>query len=139
MSPQPISSVAREFGLRASALRYYERIGILPRASISGGKRHYDAAGLNRIAIIQCARAAGFSLADIRELFTGYSQAVPASRRWRELTKRKQAQLEDAARRIRDMQSLLEKMGRCGCDGLDLCGARIRGKTACAPGRTTVR
>ncbi|HEX4330654.1 MAG TPA: MerR family transcriptional regulator [Usitatibacter sp.] len=138
MSPQPISTVARQFGLRASALRYYERIGILSRASISGGKRHYDAAGLNRIAIIQLARSAGFSLADIRELFTGYAQSVPASRRWREITERKQAQLEDTARRIRGMQLLLSKMGRCGCDGLDLCGARIR-KAACAPGRTLVR
>ena len=128
MSPQPISSVARQFGLRASALRYYERIGLLPRALISGGKRHYDAAALNRIAIIQRARAAGFSLADIRELFSGYSDSVPASRRWREMTLRKQAQLEDAARRIREMQSILRRMGHCGCDGLDLCGSRIRGK-----------
>ena len=135
MSPQPISSVARQFGLRASALRYYERIGILPRASISGGKRHYDAAALNRIAIIQRARAAGFSLADIRDLLSGYSSTVPASQRWRELTKRKHAQLEDAARRIREMQSLLEKMARCGCDGLDLCGERIRGQAVCPPAR----
>lgn len=135
MTPLPISSVARQFGLRASALRYYERIGILPRARISGGKRHYDDDALNRIAIIQRARAAGFSLADIRELFSGYSQAVPASRRWREIAKRKHAQLEDAAGRIRDMQSLLEKMASCGCDGLDLCGARIRGSAPCTQGR----
>jgi len=131
MAPQSISTVARQFGLRSSALRYYERIGLLPRVRISGGKRHYDESIVNRIAIIQRARAAGFSLADIRELFSGYSDSVPVSRRWRELTKRKQVELEAATQRIRDMQALLEKMARCGCDALDACGDRIRGKVKC--------
>jgi MerR family redox-sensitive transcriptional activator SoxR len=131
MLPVPISEVAKQFGLRSSALRYYELIGIMPRAGISGGRRHYDTASLNRLAIIQRARAAGFSLADIRELFSGYSEAVPASRRWKDLTRRKHAELEAAVRRIRDMQSLLEKMARCGCEELDRCGGRIRGKDGC--------
>ena len=131
MSTEPISRVAKQFGLAASALRYYERIGLLPPARIVGGRRHYDAVILNRIAIIQRARAAGFSLADIRELFSGYADAVPASRRWRELTRRKSAELEATAQRIRDMQALLEKMGRCGCDGIDACGGRIRAKSKC--------
>src|SRR5438270_11996116 len=104
MPPVPISEVAKQFGLRSSALRYYERIGLLPAATISGGRRHYDATILNRISIIQRARAAGFSLAEVRELFQGYAEAVPASRRWQELTQRKQAELEGAVRKIRDMQ-----------------------------------
>jgi len=131
MSLEPISKVAKQFGLRSSALRYYERIGLLPPARIVRGKRHYDAHTLDRLAIVQRARAAGFSLADIAELLSGFSEEVPASRRWRELTQRKHAELEAAAKRIREMQELLEKMSRCGCEKLETCGRGIRTKARC--------
>jgi len=131
MSLEPISKVAKQFGLRSSALRYYERIGLLPPARIVSGKRHYDAAILDRLAIVQRARSAGFSLADIAELLSGFSEEVPASRRWRELTRRKHAELEAAAKRIHDMQDLLDKMSRCGCEGVEICGRKIRTKGPC--------
>jgi len=38
------------------------------------------------------------------------------------------AELEDAARKIRDMQELLEKMGGCGCETLDACGSVMRSR-----------
>ena len=59
MSELTISEVARQVGLQASAIRYYERIGLLPRAPRMSGQRRYDTTALYRLAIIQRARQLG--------------------------------------------------------------------------------
>jgi MerR family transcriptional regulator, redox-sensitive transcriptional activator SoxR len=117
-----ISSVASRFGLRPSALRYYEQIGILPETVRIGGQRRYDAAVLRRLAVIQRARQVGFSLDEIAQLFSGFERSTPASKRWRELAWSKLVELERAAESITTMQNLLREMARCECDALDECG-----------------
>jgi MerR family redox-sensitive transcriptional activator SoxR len=117
-----ISEVARQVGLRPSALRYYEQIGILPSPPRRGGKRRYDSSALHRLTVVQRARQLGFSLAEIRLLFTGFSRETPASERWRRLTTRKLAELDAMMERVRSMQELLRKMQGCRCHTLDQCG-----------------
>ena len=74
-----ISEVARQVGLQASAIRYYEQIGLLPRAQRVNGQRRYDATTLYRLAIIQRARQLGFTLSEIRHLFFGFRVMLVAS------------------------------------------------------------
>jgi MerR family redox-sensitive transcriptional activator SoxR len=125
MRPLTITQVAKQFGLRSSALRYYEQIGILLPANRVSGRRRYDGAALRRLAVIQRARQLGFSLEEIRELFAGFRPGTPASQRWRELSQRKLAQLEATVEHIMIMQKLLRQMGNCRCDVLDECGAGL--------------
>lgn len=120
-----ISEVARRFGLRSSALRYYEQIGILAPVSRVSGQRRYDSPSLRRLAVIQRAREAGFALEDIRELFAGFRPGVPASQRWRQVSQRKLVELERAITRLSAMKDLLSRMGNCTCDALDECGAAL--------------
>src|SRR5437867_10093647 len=80
-----ISEVARQVGLQASAIRYYERIGLLPRAPRMSGQRRYDTTALYRLAIIQRARQLGFTLSEIRHLFFGFRDITRPSERWRTL------------------------------------------------------
>lgn len=117
-----ISQVADRFGLRPSALRYYEQIGILPETVRIGGQRRYDAALLKRLAVIQRARQVGFSLEEITQLFSGFDKSTPASKRWRELAESKLDELEQAQAGIATMQNLLRGMARCDCGALDECG-----------------
>lgn len=130
-----ISQVAKQFGLRASALRYYEQVGILPPADRISGQRRYDAASLRRLAVIQHARQSGFSLAEIQQLLSGFEPGTRASRRWQQLSKRKLAQLDASMERIKRMQGLLRRMGDCHCDALDECGAALL--QHCADGERT--
>jgi MerR HTH family regulatory protein len=58
-----ISDVARVCGLRTSAIRYYEQIGILPPAMRKNGRRRYDKSALFRLAVVQRAGETGFTLA----------------------------------------------------------------------------
>src|SRR5229473_2173973 len=112
-----ISEAAREVGLRASAIRYYEQIGILPAAQRSGGQRRYDAAVLVRLAIVQRARQMGFTLDEIHELFFGFRKTTPASERWKVLTRRKIAELDALVKQIKEMQTLLQRLQDCcTCD-----------------------
>jgi len=118
-----ISEVARQIGLKASAIRYYERIGILPPARRTSGQRRYDATVLYRLAVVQRARQMGFSLDEIRRLFFGFRQNTTASDRWKKLSERKLADLESLATQITEMQRLLKSMmEHCHCDALDQCG-----------------
>ena len=117
-----ISDVARRFGLRPSALRYYERIGIVPPPRRVSGKRRYDLEALRRLAVIQSARQAGFSLEDVAELFSGVNGDARPSVRWKHLAQRKLAELDAAAARIETMRALLKNMGHCQCDALEACG-----------------
>src|SRR5215471_14131208 len=118
-----ISQVARQVRLRPSAIRYYERIGLLPPAERLSGQRRYEPRVLYRLAIIQRARQLGFTLAEIRYLFFGFRDVTRASERWRTLSKRKLADLEQLMNGIKTVRGLLQKlMTRCRCHTLDQCG-----------------
>lgn len=61
----PIGEVARRTGVATSAIRYYERIGLLAPAPQRGGKRWYDEAALRRLVFIGMLQDAGLQLDDI--------------------------------------------------------------------------
>src|ERR1700688_1074277 len=126
MAQLTISQVARQIRLRPSAIRYYERIGLLPRAPRSSGQRRYDTTALYRLAIIQRARQLGFTLTEIRHLFFGFRDITRASERWRTLSQRKLAELDDLMAGIKAVRGVLKKlMTKCRCDTLDQCGKGI--------------
>jgi len=120
-----ISDVARVFGLRTSAIRYYEQIGILPPAMRKNGQRRYNNTVLFRLAIVQRARETGFTLEEIRELFFGFPPGTPPPKRWHQLSQRKIAELRDRMKRLKLMEKLLKRVENCHCDALDECGEKI--------------
>lgn len=121
-----ISEVARQVGLQPSAIRYYERIGILLPGERISGQRRYDATVLYRLAVIQRARQIGFTLDEIRQLFFGFRNVTRASERWRKLTGRKLEELDALMDGITTMRRLLKKMMKnCHCDTLEQCGKGI--------------
>jgi MerR family redox-sensitive transcriptional activator SoxR len=123
MAQLTISQVARQVRLRPSAIRYYERIGLLPRAERRSGQRRYDPAVLYRLAIIQRARELGFTLTEIRHLFFGFRDATRASERWRTLSQRKLAELDHLMDGLKAVRGVLKKLTtKCRCDTLDQCG-----------------
>ncbi len=121
-----ISAIARQLGLRPSAIRYYEQIGLLPPPVRISGRRHYDPAALKMLAVIQRARECGFTLEEIKRLFFGFGPRTAVSARWRNLCSRKYAELEEAIRHLRAMQEVLSRMqARCRCESLEQCGGGI--------------
>jgi MerR family redox-sensitive transcriptional activator SoxR len=121
-----ISEVARQVGLRPSAIRYYEQIGLLPPTERRGNQRRYDTTILYRLAIIQRARQLGFTLDEIRQLFFGFGPVARASERWQKLLHIKLEELDNLMDSVRAVRRLLKKMVEdCHCETLDQCGKGI--------------
>jgi MerR family redox-sensitive transcriptional activator SoxR len=120
-----ISDVARVFGLRTSAIRYYEQIGILPPPVRKNGQRRYEKSVLYRLAVVQRARESGFTLDEIRELFFGFRSATRPPKRWHQLSERKIAELRIRMERLRLMETLLKQMKGCRCNALAECGEKL--------------
>ena len=57
-----IGEVARRTGVEASALRYYEKQGVLPPARRAGGQRRYDEQAVRMVLVLRFAQQAGFTL-----------------------------------------------------------------------------
>jgi MerR family redox-sensitive transcriptional activator SoxR len=126
MAQLTISQVARQIRLRPSAIRYYERISLLPPAERVSGQRRYDPTVLYRLAIIQRARQLGFTLREVRHLFFGFRDITRPSERWRTLSQRKLAELDHLMDGIKAVRGVLNKlMTKCRCDTLDQCGKGI--------------
>jgi MerR family redox-sensitive transcriptional activator SoxR len=122
MAQLTISEVGNRVGLRPSALRYYEEIGILQPPARVGGQRRYDNTALHRLAVIQRARSLGFSLREIRTLLHEFPADAPPAERWTTLARQKLVQLATLMSRIKDRESLLQRQGMCSCKSLDECG-----------------
>jgi len=120
-----ISEVARVFGLRTSAIRYYEQIGILPPPLRKNGQRCYDKSVLYRLAVVQRGREMGFTLDEIRELFFGFEPGTSPPKRWHQVSKRKIAELRNRMKRLKMMETLLKRMEKCHCAALEECGEKL--------------
>jgi len=116
-----IGTIARRAGLATSAIRYYERLGLLPQARRLNGQRSYGDDVLVRLEVIRGAVAAGFTLQEIRKLFAGR----PYSARLRRLAAKKIDELDRSIARAHVMQGLLQKALRCRCLTLEECGRRM--------------
>src|SRR5204863_8375762 len=125
-----ISDVARVFGLRTSAIRYYEQIGILPPPLRKNGQRRYEKSALVRLAVVQRAQESGFTLDEIRELFFGFRAATRPPKRWHELSERKIAELQLRMKRLKLMQSLIKQIQGCRCKALEECGEKLLSKSS---------
>jgi MerR family transcriptional regulator, redox-sensitive transcriptional activator SoxR len=121
----PISEVARVFGLRTSAIRYYEQIGILPPPMRRNGQRRYNNSALFRLAVVRRARETGFKLEEIRELFFGFPPGTRPPKRWHQLSQRKIAELHERMKRLKQMEKLLKRVEDCRCNALDECGEKL--------------
>jgi len=111
----PISAVARQGGLRPSAIRYYESIGLLPPPRRVNGRRRYEPDVLKNLAVIRLAQQAGFTIAEIRTLFRGFAPDTPASARWRSLAEQKLPEVEARIVRATAIWDALAALLRCEC------------------------
>ncbi|HEY6050921.1 MAG TPA: MerR family transcriptional regulator [Thermoanaerobaculia bacterium] len=116
-----IGELSRRTGLPPSALRYYEQERLIPPAPRRSGQRDYEDRDVTAVAVVQLARQAGFSIAEVRQLVGQFGRE-----RWRRLAERKLDQVRETAGRLAEMTRLLEKLLECDCPDLDFCGRVIR-------------
>jgi MerR family redox-sensitive transcriptional activator SoxR len=116
-----IGEVAAQAGISVSALRYYERIGLLPAAEREQGRRRFPASTVRRLGTIAAAKRAGLSLAEIRSLLSTLDGGALPRESLPALAERRLPEAEPriaAATRQRDW---LLAASACRCASLDDC------------------
>lgn len=108
-----IAQVAKQFGLTAATLRYYERVGLIPPVKRKdSGIRDYDEEDIKWIEFIKCMRNAGLSIEALIEyttLFTEGDRTVEARQRLIEKRKEIDETIKRLDTKIKDYDGKLRE------------------------------
>lgn len=112
-----ITEVGEATGLQSSALRYYEREGLIKPAGRAGGRRTFDEAVLQRLAVVALLQEVGFTISEISELFNRRGKRTS----WRSLAEGKLDEIDAHLERVGAARELLSTALECGCSSLESC------------------
>jgi MerR family transcriptional regulator, redox-sensitive transcriptional activator SoxR len=116
-----IGEVARRAGISTSALRFYEKEGLLPAPARVSKRRIYDAKVLGRIRVVLLALDAGFTIKETKTFLSGFATAATPAERWRALAAKKLAEVEAQMTRLTQMKSILNDSFHCQCLRMEDC------------------
>jgi len=117
-----VSEVARRSGLAPSALRFYEREGLLIATRTSGGQRRYQRSVLRRLAFIRAARNVGLSLEEIAAALASLpDRRNPTKADWTRLSRSWRLRLDDQITALSRLRDGLDSCIGCGCLSLKRC------------------
>lgn len=126
-----IGQVEKRSGVAASALRFYEKKGLIQSTRNAGGQRRYFREVLRRIAVIKTAQRLGMPLEDIAAAFAALpQQRTPTAEDWQALSSRWQQQLDERIKRLTLLRDQLDDCIGCGCLSLKACPLRNPGDVA---------
>jgi MerR family redox-sensitive transcriptional activator SoxR len=121
-----IGELAARADLAPSAIRYYEKAGLLASAERIHGQRRYPSDALDGVLLIRVAGEMDFTLAEIKLFLNGFHKSTPVSARWRKLTSRKIAELQQRLAFTRRLLNYLERLEHCRCVELHPCVTALR-------------
>ena len=113
-----IGELATRAGVATSALRYYEELGLVGAAARVSGQRRYEPDAVGIVGAILFLRDVGFTLDEIRSLMAARS-ASPRS--WRELARRKLAELDERIVEAQTARVAVEHALACPRDDIVTC------------------
>jgi MerR family redox-sensitive transcriptional activator SoxR len=120
-----IGDLAKRADLNASAIRYYEKAGLLSPPHRVGGQRRYSDDALDRVLLIRFASDMGFSLTETKTFLSGLGSGTPVGPRWRKLAQSKVHEVVKNMQREKRLKSLLEHLLDCRCVSLNVCVQRL--------------
>src|ERR1700712_1185675 len=117
-----VMEVVQRSGFAASALRFYEREGLIDAGRSGGGQRRYDRQGLRRLAFIRAARNVGLFLGEVRtEMAQLPESRTPTPGDWRRITRHWRRRLDDRIAAIEALRDRLDSCIGCGCLSMKIC------------------
>ena len=117
-----IGDVAHRSGFPPSALRYYEREGLVRTTRTSGGQRRYERSVLRRLAFIRAARTIGVSLDEVRAGLDRLPDGrTPTKADWTRLSKAWRGRLDEQIDALVALRDGLDSCIGCGCLSLARC------------------
>jgi Cu(I)-responsive transcriptional regulator len=120
-----IGDLGKATGTKAETIRYYERIGLLPKPPrTSGNYRDYGQSELGRLSFIRRARDLGFSLDQVRALL---KLSDDRNRDCAGIDRIAEAHLQEVDRKLADLAALRRELKAVidSCDGGTVAECRI--------------
>jgi MerR family redox-sensitive transcriptional activator SoxR len=131
-----VAQVAGRSGFAPSALRYYERMGLLTATRTGGGQRRYERNVLRRLAFIRAARNVGLSLEEVEQALSTLPSGRPPNRSdWSRLSRGWRHRLNEQISSLTALRDGLDSCIGCGCLSLQTCGILNPADIAAGRGR----
>jgi DNA-binding transcriptional MerR regulator len=105
-----IGELAERTGVAATALRYYDDLGLVRPAARASGRRRYAESAVAEVGVVLFLRDVGFTLGEVATLVKAGSRSTS---RWKGLVDRKLAELDEQEQRLRVARTALEHASRC--------------------------
>ncbi|MDQ8701090.1 redox-sensitive transcriptional activator SoxR [Streptomyces sp. LHD-70] len=117
-----VGELAERSGVAPSALRFYEREGLIHSRRTSGNQRRYSRDTLRRVAFIRTSQRLGIPLATIREVLGLLPEdRTPTPEDWARISECWRSDLDERIRTLRRLRDHLTDCIGCGCLSLDRC------------------
>ncbi len=117
-----VTEVAKRSGFAPSALRFYERDGLITATRSAGGQRRYARSVLRRLAFIRAASSVGLSLGEIRaELARLPRSRTPTKADWARISQHWRGRLDEQIAALEALRNGLDRCIGCGCLSLRQC------------------
>lgn len=117
-----VGEVADRSGFAPSAIRYYDREGLITAHRTSGGQRRFDRSVLRRLAFISAARHVGLSLEEVRAALGRLPQSrTPTAADWTRMSKLWRERLDSEIEALTALRDGLDSCIGCGCLSLKRC------------------
>jgi len=130
-----VSEVVHRSGTAASALRYYEREGLIEATRTSGGQRRYERSVLRRLAFIRAAQNVGLSLDEVREALARLpANRTPTKADWTAISRGWRQLLNEQIEGLERLRDGLDSCIGCGCLSLARCRISNPGDRAAGVG-----
>jgi DNA-binding transcriptional MerR regulator len=135
----PIREVAARSGVSVHTLRYYERVGLLPRAErSSSGYRMYPAEAVGRVRLVRMLRSLGFGIRELNSLAGVMDRRFPRGA----IRARLRSKRDEVGARLKELQhawKLLDALQACRCRGDCALVVRLLDGNESPPARTRKR
>ncbi len=117
-----VGEIARRSGFADSAIRFYDRLGLLSATRTSGGQRRFERSTLRRLAFIRAARNIGLSLDEVSAALASLPAGrTPTRADWARLSRGWRRRLDDQIDALIALRDGLDSCIGCGCLSLDRC------------------
>ena len=118
-----IGELSARSGVSQSALRFYEREGLISAWRTEGNQRRYASVTLRRVALVQAGKAAGIPLERIRAALDKLPvDKTPTKRDWERLSRSWARELDERIATLEAVRGRLTTCIGCGCLSLRTCG-----------------
>nr|WP_221194777.1 redox-sensitive transcriptional activator SoxR [Hoyosella altamirensis] len=135
-----IGELSERSGVAASALRYYESLGLIRSERTSGNQRRYARSTLRRVAFVRTAQQVGLDLTEIGDALAELPcERTPTRADWTRLSRHWRKRLDEQIRQIERLRDRLDGCIGCGCLSLQRCRLFNPGDELAAEGPGAVR